>query len=64
MQREEAMLTLEEFNTRVIKPTILRSIKDGRLDAAILNDDYCFVIIMSDPDMRMALLSRVEECLK
>ncbi len=64
MQREEAMLTLEEFNTRVIKPSIIKAIKNGSLDAAILNDDYCFVIIMSDPDMRIALLSRVEECLK
>lgn len=52
-------MTLDDFNERVLKPTILNAIKIGNLDNTIQSED-CQDIINDDPELREAVDKRME----
>lgn len=52
-------MTLEEFNQKIIKPTLIKAIEQGRLDNAIFDPD-CLEIILEDDDLIAAYKYRME----
>lgn len=52
-------MTLEEFSQKIIKPTLIKDIRQGRLDNALLDID-CLEIILKDAELIEAYKYRME----
>lgn len=56
-------MTLDEFNERIMKPSLIKAIKEGSLDNALADAD-CMDIIMADPELKNAAVIRIKEIFK
>lgn len=51
-------MTLNDFNERILRPSVIRAIESGRLDDIILEQD-CFEIIVKDEALLEAARKRI-----
>ena len=53
------MMTLREFSEKIMKPSILQSLKAGALDGTFI-DPICLIIMIQDDELREALVDRLK----
>lgn len=56
--QQETMMTLDDFNKRIMRPTLIRAIESGKMDEIILEQD-CFEIIVKDKELLKAAATRI-----
>lgn len=52
-------VTLEEFNERILRPTVLRGIRSGQFDGVLLDPDVLGAL-SGDPEIEKAVLERIK----